>query len=209
MVVVRPAADTFRSLVTRIVNPSPQPVANGRRLAQSQISSNLELRSPLAPISAGTQQLELDLELVSGAIIRIHMTFQVEQGASGGIATDDGEVFDMSQPAGGSQRNTGNDEQSSAEPGRLRPQKLVFLIVGPLMLFPIAAGVLLLLARNRQKLLNWSGGNQVEQQPDDDNIASETAAAKPTVCLHPLVIFPEDLVILLHMQNLARFCMQQ
>lgn len=193
MVVVRSAADVFRSIRARITEHSQQPNPHSRRLSQGQFSSNLELTTAIGPIRAGTQQLELDLELLTGAIIRIRRTFHVQQGQSTETqVVGGGDVLDMSQPSGGVLGHTAGDttvERSTPKPGRLQPQKLVFLVIGPLMIIPVVAGLLLLIARRRQKLL---GGRTQEEAagegapPANHNAASQPPISTPMVRLHPL-----------------------
>lgn len=184
IVVVRPAAEVFRSLLVRTTDPSANPVATSRRLT-SQLNSNLEIGTALGPISAGTQQLELDLELLTGTIIRIQRTFHVEQGASAVIgAAHDGDVLDMSQPGGGTHTDTVTEpqERSSSRASILRPQRLVFVIIGPLMIIPVVAGVLLLLSKKRKRRLGEENQQQADStQATGNNTASDAPADASTV----------------------------
>ena len=179
IVVVRPAAEVFRSLLVQTTDTSANPSGNSRRLA-SQLNSNNELGTDLGPISAGNQQLQLDLEFHTGTIIRIQRILHVEQGQSNPTeGGDDAEVFDMSQSEGGTQGDASNEPQarSKSRASILKPQRLIFVIIGPLMIIPVVAGVLLLLSKKRKRQL--AAENQAEQQDEDtqaagDNTTSDT-----------------------------------
>jgi hypothetical protein len=187
------AATVFRSIRARTRDPFQEPGSAQRRLSQgSQLSSSLELTTDLGPISDGWTQLEIDLELMSGSILRVRRTVHVLQGhTSEGSELADDAVFDMSQTTGADgtqgepQGNIEPEEPSKGKPGKLRMQRLVFLIVGPLMLVPVVAGLLLLLARFNRKQLNC--GNKEEQQDTNNQaginrIAPQESSGRPTVC---------------------------
>lgn len=192
MVIVRPATEALRSITAHTTDVLEHPAVVRRSLSQTQLSSDLELSTDLGPVNAGTQKIDVELELLSGTTVWVSKTLHVQQGASGVSSTvGNGEVLDMSQPANNAQSQAEVVQQSEASPSKFRPQSLVFLIICPLMVMPAVAGVLLLVARRRQRLLDAQKQQEQEQVDGVDNAAdpsmnkeveSEAPVCKSGVC---------------------------
>jgi hypothetical protein len=158
MVFIQPAEQLIASL--RVVDVD-QGLTSRRKLLQLHMSTN-ELRTRMDRLPAGPAHLEVQLHMLDGATLHVRTHLSVLPGASGvkpkPLPGEDAALLDQSGhssggPLGGHRFDDSMHVRTKASPEKLHLQWIVFVVVGPMLVMPVLASIIMIASWRRFQAL--------------------------------------------------------